>query len=397
MPYKRKDVYYVDLRPPGYLRRIGPLSTRQTRKDTAKQMEATLRELALTGRHGPLDALLAGQFTLTDLHAAKCAGALAELTENRTDRSLERVLLNFVADHGRRYRPIVRRILKQAPPGARLSWLTDPENVREIVRQYRCEGLAPSTERREVCAISLLLREQLGEAKRSEVMRRVKLRRVKDARTRWLDTDEIRRVRSAAGDWWVVIALALGTGIRRGELLNLTVRDLDLQAGTLIVQGGKSGRARRMLPLSGELPALLKGWIAVEGLQPNESLFPRPTGSRLRAAWEQIREAAGIIDVRWNDLRHTYAVHCAKAGMPLVELQQRLGHATIAMTMRYATYCPPVASTHTDLALEAMGLGEVPTPAPTGTPSTTESLPIPRTSSAPFRVPSIQPPAEATT
>jgi len=72
-------------------------------------------------------------------------------------------------------------------------------------------------------------------------------------------------------------------------------------------------------------------------------------------------------DVRFHDLRHTYAVHCAKAGMPLGELQQRLGHATITMTMRYAVYQPPVASVHYDRALSDMGLDglSVPTLLPT--------------------------------
>jgi len=76
----------------------------------------------------------------------------------------------------------------------------------------------------------------------------------------------------------------------------------------------------------------------------------------LRKAWEKIRAAAGLEDVRFHDLRHTYAVHCAKAGMPLGELQQRLGHASIVMTMRYAVYQPPMASTHYDRALSDMGL-----------------------------------------
>ncbi len=65
-----------------------------------------------------------------------------------------------------------------------------------------------------------------------------------------------------------------------------------------------------------------------------------------------------VDDVRFHDLRHTYAVHCAKAGMPLGELQQRLGHATITMTMRYAVYQPPVASVHYDRALTDMGLDD---------------------------------------
>lgn len=44
--------------------------------------------------------------------------------------------------------------------------------------------------------------------------------------------------------------------------------------------------------------------------------------------------------------------------MPLGELQQRLGHATITMTMRYAVYQPPVASVHYDRALADMGLDD---------------------------------------
>ena len=46
MPFRRGRIYYVDLKPHGYGRRIGPLSTRTTRKSLAAQQEATLRELA---------------------------------------------------------------------------------------------------------------------------------------------------------------------------------------------------------------------------------------------------------------------------------------------------------------------------------------------------------------
>ncbi len=60
--------------------------------------------------------------------------------------------------------------------------------------------------------------------------------------------------------------------------------------------------------------------------------------------------------MRFHDLRHSFAVACAKSGMPLVELQQRLGHATITMTMRYAVYAPPTRSPHHELAMEDLGL-----------------------------------------
>ncbi len=57
----------------------------------------------------------------------------------------------------------------------------------------------------------------------------------------------------------------------------------------------------------------------------------------------------------------TSAVHCAKSGMPIVELQIRLGHASITMTQRYAVYAPSIASVHYQAALHGMGMaGETP-------------------------------------
>jgi len=51
-------------------------------------------------------------------------------------------------------------------------------------------------------------------------------------------------------------------------------------------------------------------------------------------------EAAELHDVRVHDLRHTFAVHAIQAGLPLPRLQKLLGHATPAMTLRYARHAP---------------------------------------------------------
>ena len=163
-------------------------------------------------------------------------------------------------------------------------------------------------------------------------------------------------MKEAAGSWWIVIGLAIATGARRGEIFNLRVSDVDVEAGSLIVEKGKSTRARRVLPLVGEMLALVRQWVVEEQLGPADLLFPDLSKSNLRHAWDAIRAKAGVGDVRFHDLRHTYAVACAKSGMPLGELQQRLGHANIAMTMRYAVYTPPVASAHYQLALERLGM-----------------------------------------
>lgn len=357
MPYKRRNTYYVNVSPAGYPHRVGPYSTRSRKKSVAQQMEATVRELAATGRHELLDALRDGEFTLPELHTAKVRGDLGELLETVEDPTLKKAVRDFLSAHDdSRYRIALDRVLDVAPEGARLSWLDAPDHVRQVVLRYRKEGLAPATEQREMAGVSLLLKERFGEARRTEIMGQVNLRRAKNGRTRWLTTKEIETLRTAADDWWVVIGTAIATGMRRGELLELRVRDVDLDAGAVVVQAGKSVRARRRIPLAGEPLALLRRWVASEGLDSDEFVFAEVDEYNLRYAWEQIREEADLEDVRFHDLRHTYAVHCAKAGMPLGELQQRLGHANIQMTMRYAVYQPPMESTHYRQALAGMGL-----------------------------------------
>ena len=79
MPYRRKRTYYVDICPAGYPGRIGPLSTRSTNKAVARQMEATVRELAALGRHRVLEALRERRITLPELHAAKVTGRLEDV------------------------------------------------------------------------------------------------------------------------------------------------------------------------------------------------------------------------------------------------------------------------------------------------------------------------------
>ena len=67
---------------------------------------------------------------------------------------------------------------------------------------------------------------------------------------------------------------------------------------------------------------------------------------------------AGIHGYTIHDHRHTAAVHLARMGMPLNLLQQQLGHATIAMTMRYASLHPdyPDVGKHFEDAGERLGL-----------------------------------------
>lgn len=59
--------------------------------------------------------------------------------------------------------------------------------------------------------------------------------------------------------------------------------------------------------------------------------------------WHVLRTAcrkAGLRDVQWHALRHSFASHLVQKGVPLKAVQELLGHSTIEMTMRYAHLAP---------------------------------------------------------
>jgi integrase len=73
-----------------------------------------------------------------------------------------------------------------------------------------------------------------------------------------------------------------------------------------------------------------------------DPVFPFPYGSYQRAykAFQRAVKAAKIAPAMIHNLRHTFGVHCAQAGVPLPRLQKLLGHASPAMTMRYMKHSP---------------------------------------------------------
>lgn len=363
-PYKRPDspYWHLDFTPTGYDHRIRR-STGLTSKRQARQVEATLERLAVDGRHGVLDRIRSGDLHPTDVHGAYRAGELDEFLDEADDPPLETVARDFVEGHpDERLRYAIDRLLEVAPDDAPLSWVADADNLRELLRYYRSEGFAASTEHREMSGIRQLVRRHFGEQVQERVFSKIRLRPKAKTRIRYLETDEIEAVRKAAGEYWLVYGTYIATGMRRRELVERLVRDFDLENGAVTIEMSKSERGERTVPFGGEMLALLRGWVASQELGSADPIFPGVTYDIVYERWKTVRERAGLEDVTIHSLRHTYAVHMARAGMPLPELKRRLGHSRIDTTMRYARYAPSARSRWYDAGLDEMGLtGEQPT------------------------------------
>jgi integrase len=162
-------------------------------------------------------------------------------------------------------------------------------------------------------------------------------------RVRFLADAELRAVLSAAekqSPWiYAAILVSLATGLRQGELLRLEWKDLDFERGTLTVHISKNTR-RRSVHLNAPAIAALKA-LRREGVVGARRVFVKENGELadkfyLSYRWQAVREAAGLADFRWHDLRHSCASYLAQSGATLLEIGAVLGHSSPSVTARYA-------------------------------------------------------------
>ena len=93
-----------------------------------------------------------------------------------------------------------------------------------------------------------------------------------------------------------IIRLARETGMRRGELLDIERKHVDVERRSLNIPMTKNGHART-IPLTLQAIAILRQH------QRDGRLFPI-TRNAFRLAWERVRQRAGVQDLRFHDLRH---------------------------------------------------------------------------------------------
>lgn len=163
--------------------------------------------------------------------------------------------------------------------------------------------------------------------------------------------------------------LAATTGLRRGELLGLRWKDVDLEAGRLSVTQAllsvrnrlsvsppKTAKSRRSVALDARTVAALQAHrkaqleerLAFGGDWPDHDLvFTREDGEpihpdRFSRDWfRQYVRAAGLPLIRFHDLRHTHATLALQAGIHPKVVSERLGHATVSITLDTYSHAIP--------------------------------------------------------
>lgn len=214
---------------------------------------------------------------------------------------------------------------------------------REVLKSGKTRS--PSTVVRYLAALSHAFSVAMKEWEWLEdsPMRKVSKPKEPRGRVRFLDDDERSRLLNACKNssnpyLYTVTVIALSTGMRFSEIMNLTWKDIDFEGQRIFLQETKNGE-RRMVPLVGYAHNLLKEHSKKRRLD-TFLVFPAVRNSQkpasIRSAWETALVASNITNFRFHDLRHSYASELAMNKATLTELRVLLGHKSPSMTARYA-------------------------------------------------------------
>ncbi len=144
----------------------------------------------------------------------------------------------------------------------------------------------------------------------------------------------MKRAKTAKPEFYPVLLLALHAGLRRGEIFGLRCKDVDVLNGKIMVSHSyhgptKSGRSR-VVPMSKELSNALTGTRNLLLGAPDDKIFeqfdPNPP---LRALCRKL----GIKEIRFHDLRHTFASLALTNGVNPKQVSTWLGHSSVVTTL----------------------------------------------------------------
>jgi integrase len=264
------------------------------------------------------------------------------------------------------------RVLAEIKTADIEDFIADLKKARVVNRQPD-RTLSPASINR----VIELMRHMMNWAVGREYLDRTPFRRGTETLIRKQHEDNQRRRRLSEGEETSLLALAppflrsmiitaLDTGMRQGEMLALRFGDIDWEHQLIFLRGETTkSRKRRTIPISTVRLRAVLDWLHLDAdgeKKPDEALvFSDETGEplgRFRTAWvTAVLKAHGVkpewksynwtaltpacrqhfrrINLRWHDLRHEYASRLVEKGVPLAQVRDLLGHASIMTTERY--------------------------------------------------------------
>jgi len=218
----------------------------------------------------------------------------------------------------------------------------DTEFIRRFLLSKKDKGISSQTINQYLQAINFFYRDVLKKYGKIEI----KFARVASKLPIVLSRDEIERIIGSIANkkHKLLIALSYGAGFRVSEVINLKIKDLNIDELTIHIKGAKGNKDRITL-----FPEKLrKECVALTaGKNSNEYVFPSERGGKLsertaQKILERALERTGIRkDATFHSLRHSFATHLLENGVDVRYVQELLGHANIRTTQQYTKVTNP--------------------------------------------------------
>jgi integrase len=302
---------------------------------------------------------------------------LAQLTERYRERHVVAKGLALAKTIDYRLKPIVARFGECAIGDIRTA---DVEDFIADLRKPREGGftlgrpLSPASINRTIELLRHMLswavgREYLDQTpfRRGSETLIHKLREDNRRRRRIAEDEEARLLDAAPSLLRSMIITALDTGMRRGEMLALRFADIDLEKDLITLRGATTkSRKTRFVPIATERLRAVLEWLRLDAAGEKKAdeapVFSYETGEavgsiktawvvavlkahdvkphwRREGAWRDLSPASRVefraINLHWHDMRHEYASRLVERGVPLAQVRDLLGHASITTTERY--------------------------------------------------------------
>lgn len=164
----------------------------------------------------------------------------------------------------------------------------------------------------------------------------IRFYKLDNRRLRFLEKEGIQRLLGhCEGHLKDIVEFAINTGMRKGEIFNLKWHDIDWNNGLIYLLQTKN-HEKREIPFNESVRNIL---IRVRKNPESPYVFNSVNGKPfvdIKKSYYTALSKAGIKNLRFHDLRHTFASQLVMAGVDLVTVKELLGHKRIEMTLRYS-------------------------------------------------------------
>ena len=227
------------------------------------------------------------------------------------------------------------------------------QEIKITPKGKKKKSLKPATVNRHLACLKSLFNKAIAWNKFTgpNPVRGVKLFKENNQRLRFLEKEEINKLFSVCNkNLRSIVTVAVYTGMRRGEILGLKWRDLDIKQGVIYLHNTKNGE-KRELPINEQVKTAL---IQVRKHPQSEYIFCKQDGSNvgdIKKSFLTAIRKSGIKDFHFHDLRHTFASQLIMSGADLNTVRELLGHKSIQMTLRYSH----LSANHKQRAVDILG------------------------------------------